>query len=140
MSLSNGRPMVAIPGPSVMPDRVLSAMNRPMPNIYDGELLEISDSLLADLPAIARTTGRPFITVSNGHGAWEMAISNTLSRGDKVLVLESGRFAIGWGEMAKPAHRFIAFDKADQGHDVAGWPIAAHQRFAGFSRIGGSAD
>ncbi|MCP5029726.1 MAG: aminotransferase class V-fold PLP-dependent enzyme [Actinomycetia bacterium] len=103
MSLSNGRPMLAIPGPSVMPDRVLSAMNRPMPNIYDGELLELSDSLLEDLPAIARTSGRPFITVSNGHGAWEMAITNTLSRGDKVLVLESGRFAIGWGEMAQMA-------------------------------------
>ncbi|MCP3855100.1 MAG: alanine--glyoxylate aminotransferase family protein [Actinomycetia bacterium] len=101
MSLSQGRPMVAIPGPSIIPDRVLSAMNRPMPNIYDGELLEISDSLLADLPTVARTSGHTFITVSNGHGAWAMALTNTLSRGDKVLVLESGRFAIGWGEMAQ---------------------------------------
>jgi alanine-glyoxylate transaminase/serine-glyoxylate transaminase/serine-pyruvate transaminase len=41
-----------------------------------------------------------FVSVSNGHGAWEMAITNTLSRGEKVLVLESGRFAVSWGELA----------------------------------------
>ncbi len=100
LSLSAGRDLVAIPGPSVIPDRVLSAMHRPMPNIYEGELLDISDSIFAELPSLARTSGRAFVTVSNGHGAWEMAISNTLSRGDKVLVLESGRFAVVWGEMA----------------------------------------
>ena len=54
-----------------------------------------------DLRKIARTDQPVYITVSNGHGAWEMVISNTLSRGDKVLVLESGRFAVGWGEMAE---------------------------------------
>jgi alanine-glyoxylate transaminase / serine-glyoxylate transaminase / serine-pyruvate transaminase len=100
VSLSQGRPLVAIPGPSVIPDRVLSAMHRPMPNIYEGELIELSLSVLAELPGLARTSGTAFITVSNGHGAWEMAITNTLSRGDKVLVLESGRFAGSWGQMA----------------------------------------
>jgi alanine-glyoxylate transaminase/serine-glyoxylate transaminase/serine-pyruvate transaminase len=84
----------------MIPDRVLAAMHRPMPNIYDGELLAVSDRIFEQLPEIARTTGRVFVTISNGHGAWEMAISNTLSRGDKVLVLESGRFAVAWGEMA----------------------------------------
>ena len=101
MSLSHGRPMVSIPGPSVIPDRVLAAMHRPMPNIYEGELVEISYSVQDDLRKIARTEQPVYITVSNGHGAWEMVISNTLSRGDKVLVLESGRFAVGWGEMAE---------------------------------------
>ena len=100
MSLSHGRPMVSIPGPSVIPDRVLSAMHRPMPNIYEGELIDVSFSVQDDLKKIARTEQPVFISVSNGHGAWEMAISNTLSRGDKVLVLESGTFAVGWGEMA----------------------------------------
>jgi alanine-glyoxylate transaminase/serine-glyoxylate transaminase/serine-pyruvate transaminase len=101
MSLSYGRPMVSIPGPSVIPDRVLAAMHRPMPNIYEGEIVEISYSVQDDLRKIARTEQPVYITVSNGHGAWEMAISNTLSRGDKVLILESGRFAVGWGEMAE---------------------------------------
>ena len=100
MSLNHGRPMVSIPGPSVIPDRVLAAMHQPMPNIYEGPLIDISNSLLEDLPKIARTAHHVFISVSNGHGAWEMAISNTLSRGDRVLILESGRFAINWGEMA----------------------------------------
>ncbi|MGB1822706.1 MAG: alanine--glyoxylate aminotransferase family protein, partial [Acidimicrobiales bacterium] len=90
MSLSYGRPMVSIPGPSVIPDRVLAAMHRPMPNIYEGDLIDVSFSVQDDLRKIARTEQPVFISVSNGHGAWEMAISNTLSRGDKVLVLESG--------------------------------------------------
>ena len=42
-----------------------------------------------------------YIYIANGHGAWEAVISNVLSRGDKVLVLESGRFAVGWGQAAR---------------------------------------
>jgi alanine-glyoxylate transaminase/serine-glyoxylate transaminase/serine-pyruvate transaminase len=100
-TLARGRPVVSIPGPSVIPDRVLNAMHRPMPNIYEGDLVDLSEGLLEDLPGIALTRGQPFIGICNGHGAWEMALTNTLSRGDRVLVLESGRFAVGWGEMAK---------------------------------------
>jgi len=101
MSLAGGREHVAIPGPSVIPDRVLAAMHRSMPDIYGDELLAVSDEIYVELPRIAGMhDGRVFVTISNGHGAWEMAISNTLSRGDKVLVLESGRFAVTWGEMA----------------------------------------
>ena len=100
-TLARGRPVVSIPGPSVIPDRVLAAMHRPMPNIYEGDLVALSESLLAELPGIALTHGQPFMAISNGHGAWEMALTNTLSRGERVLVLESGRFAVGWGEMAK---------------------------------------
>jgi alanine-glyoxylate transaminase/serine-glyoxylate transaminase/serine-pyruvate transaminase len=50
---------------------------------------------------IFNTAGRSYIYAANGHGAWEAALTNVLSRGDKVLVLESGRFAIAWGEAAK---------------------------------------
>ena len=100
MNLSKGRTLTAMPGPSVIPDRVLNAMHRSMPNIYEGGLVDTSVSLFEDLPAIARTSGRVFIAISNGHGAWEMALTNTLNRGDAVLVLESGRFALGWGEQA----------------------------------------
>jgi alanine-glyoxylate transaminase/serine-glyoxylate transaminase/serine-pyruvate transaminase len=90
-----------IPGPSVIPERVLAAMHAPMPNIYEGALVELSESVLSDLPAIACTAAQPFVAIANGHGAWEMALTNTLSKGDRVLVLESGRFAIGWGEQAR---------------------------------------
>ncbi|PWE28870.1 aminotransferase [Maritimibacter sp. 55A14] len=100
MSLRHGRPYLAIPGPSVMPDRVLAAMHRPAPNIYAGELVETVASLVPDLQAVARTGGKVAMYISNGHGAWEAALANTLRRGDKVLVLATGRFAIGWGEVA----------------------------------------
>lgn len=102
-SLRYGRQLVAIPGPSVIPDRVLAAMHQAMPNIYEGELIDMSQSVLEELPSIARTQGDVFITISNGHGAWEMALSNTLSRGNKVLVLESGRFAVSWGRLGATA-------------------------------------
>jgi alanine-glyoxylate transaminase/serine-glyoxylate transaminase/serine-pyruvate transaminase len=98
--LSAGREVVAIPGPTIVPDRVLAAMHRAMPDIYDGELIDVIDEVFDALPPLARTGSRAFVTISNGHGAWEMALTNTLSRGDKVLVLECGRFAGVWAEMA----------------------------------------
>ena len=50
------------------------------------------------LPALARTTSaETFVVMSNGHGPWQMAICNTMSRGDRVLVCESGHFAVAWG-------------------------------------------
>jgi len=100
MNLNRGRALTSIPGPSVIPDRVLNAMHRPMPNIYEGALVELSQSVFDDLPAVARTGGKAFVAISNGHGAWEMALTNTLSRGETVLVLASGRFAKGWGAQA----------------------------------------
>jgi alanine-glyoxylate transaminase/serine-glyoxylate transaminase/serine-pyruvate transaminase len=99
-TLAAGPEIVAIPGPTIVPDRVLSAMHRPMPDIYAGELLTVTDEIYARLPSLARTTSPGLITVSNGHGAWAMALSNTLSRGDRVLVLECGVFAGVWAEMA----------------------------------------
>lgn len=101
MSLSNGRHYLAIPGPSVMPDAVLQAMHRASPNIYEGELHDLTYSLLPDLKAVARTAHNVAIYIGNGHAAWEAALANTVSPGDRVLVLATGRFCVGWGEMAK---------------------------------------
>ncbi len=100
MTLSNGRSYLAIPGPSVMPDRVLQAMHRASPNIYEGELVEMMDGICTDLKAVARTEHQVAIYIGNGHAAWEAALSNTVQPGDTVLVLATGRFCIGWGEMA----------------------------------------
>ena len=101
MSLAHGRHTLAIPGPSVMPDRVLRAMHRAAPNIYEGELVEMMPGLVADLKAVAKTDGNVAIYIANGHGAWEAALANTHNRGDRVLVLATGRFAHGWAEMAE---------------------------------------
>lgn len=100
MVVRAGREFLAIPGPTTMPDEVLRAMHRPAVDIYAGELIAITESLHADLSKLFRTRGRSYIYIANGHGAWEAALTNVLSRGDKILVLESGRFAVGWGEAA----------------------------------------
>ncbi|MEM7094823.1 MAG: aminotransferase class V-fold PLP-dependent enzyme [Actinomycetota bacterium] len=96
-SLAAGRTMVAIPGPSVIPDSVLQAFSEPMPDLYEGPIVEIENEVRSQLPSIARTSGEAFTVIGNGHAAWQMATSNTLARGDKVLVLEAGRFATVWG-------------------------------------------
>ena len=88
MTLANGRPYLAIPGPSVMPDRVLAAMHRAAPNIYEGKLPDLVETLWPDLRRLAGTTGHVGIWIANGHGAWEAANANLFSRGDKALVLD----------------------------------------------------
>ncbi len=100
MSLSNGRQYLAIPGPSVIPDEVLRAMHRPSPNIYEGELAEVTNSIIPDLKYVAKTAGHVAIYIANGHGAWEAALANMVDDGDHVLVAATGRFAHGWAEMA----------------------------------------
>ena len=101
MAVSAGREFLAIPGPTTMPDEVLQAMHRPALDIYSKEMVALSEGLLADLSRLFATKGKSYIYIANGHGAWEAVISNVLSRGDKVLVLESGRFAVGWGNAAR---------------------------------------
>jgi alanine-glyoxylate transaminase/serine-glyoxylate transaminase/serine-pyruvate transaminase len=101
MSVRAGREFLAIPGPTTVPDEVLGAMHRPAVDIYSGPLLALTDSLLGDLARIFKTKGRTYIYIANGHGAWEASLTNVLSKGDKILVLESGRFAVGWGESAR---------------------------------------
>src|SRR5262245_12398670 len=100
MTVRAGREFLAIPGPTTIPDEVLAAMHRPAIDIYAGPLVAITDGILADLARLFRTRGRTYVYIANGHGAWEGALTNVLSRGDTVLVLESGRFAIGWGSVA----------------------------------------
>lgn len=101
MSLAFGRPYLAIPGPSVIPDRVLAAMHRASPNIYEGPLHEMTARIVTDLKAVAGTRAHAAIYIVNGHGAWEAANANLFSRGEKALVLATGRFGHGWSESAR---------------------------------------
>lgn len=101
MSLANGRPYLAIPGPSVIPDRVLAAMHRASPNIYAGALPEMVETIWPDLKRLAGTRHHVAIYIVNGHGAWEAANANLFSRGDRALVLATGRFGHGWAESAQ---------------------------------------
>lgn len=91
-----GRTYLAIPGPSVVPDRVLNAMHRASPNIYEGEVVEMMNGLMADLRRVAGTRHNAAIYIANGHGAWEAALANLFSRGDKALQVVTGLFGLGW--------------------------------------------
>jgi alanine-glyoxylate transaminase/serine-glyoxylate transaminase/serine-pyruvate transaminase len=101
MQFPRGRHYAAIPGPSVIPDQVLQAMHRASPNIYDPVQWELQAGIQRDLKAVARTMHHVAMYIANGHGAWEAAVANVLSPGDRVLVLATGRFAHGWAAMAR---------------------------------------
>ena len=101
MNLAYGRPYLAIPGPSVMPDRVLAAMHKASPNIYAGALHDMVDTILPDLKRVAGTVHNVAIYIGNGHATWEAANANLFSRGDKALVLATGNFGHGWARSVR---------------------------------------
>lgn len=101
MPITTGRPYLAIPGPSVSPERVLNAMHRTAPNIYEGELVDMTRALIPDLKRVAMTGQHVAIYIANGHGIWEAANCNMFSRGDRALLAATGRFGHGWAEAAK---------------------------------------
>ena len=101
MTVQKGRVFLAIPGPTTVPDEVLSAMHRPAVDLYSGEIINVTMSCIENLKKIIRTGSEPFLYAANGHGAWEAALVNCLSRGDRVLALQSGMFGGAWAEMAE---------------------------------------
>ena len=101
MSFAAGRPVLAIPGPSPVPDRVLRAMHRPSPDIYGGELTGLNLRVMADLKRLAGTVQHVAPYIGNGHAAWEAANMNLFAPGDRALVLVSGHFGSSWANTAE---------------------------------------
>lgn len=101
MSFAAGHPMLAIPGPSPVPDRVLRAMHRPSPDIYGPELAELNLRVMAGLRRLAGTRHHVAPYIGNGHAAWEAANINLFAPGDRALVLVSGHFGRGWAAAAQ---------------------------------------
>ena len=99
MSVSRGRTVLATPGPTILPDEVLSAMHRQPIDLYGSAMEDITQGCLADLRALFGTKDSVYIYPANGHGCWEAALTNILSRGDKALALESGLFATAWADL-----------------------------------------
>ena len=100
MNFSSGRIHRALPGPSIIPEKVLQAMQRPAPNIYGGELEEITMSILSDIAKLADTKGRVALYISNGHGVWEAALANLFNENDKIITISNGVFGKHWGSIA----------------------------------------
>jgi alanine-glyoxylate transaminase/serine-glyoxylate transaminase/serine-pyruvate transaminase len=108
-----GRHFLQIPGPTPVPDRILKAMAMPTIDHRGPEFASLGRRVLDGLKGIFKTAGPIVIYPASGTGAWEAALSNTLSPGDAVLMVETGHFATLWKTMAerlglKP--RFIASD------------------------------
>jgi len=100
MSNASGRHFLQIPGPTNIPDRVLRAIAQPIIDHRGPRFAALGQEVLAELKPIFKT-GQPIIIYpASGSGAWEAALVNTLSAGDKVLMCETGHFAILWQQIA----------------------------------------
>ena len=97
----SGRHFLQIPGPTNVPDRILRAMDRPTMDHRGPEFATLAAGILEDLKAVFRTSGPVIIYPSSGTGAWEAALVNALSPGDRVLMSETGHFATLWCDMAR---------------------------------------
>lgn len=96
----SGRHFLQIPGPSPVPDRILRAMSLPTIDHRGPEFGALGREILVKIQKIFKTTNPVMIYPASGTGAWEAALSNTLSPGDKVLMYETGHFASLWQKMA----------------------------------------
>jgi alanine-glyoxylate transaminase / serine-glyoxylate transaminase / serine-pyruvate transaminase len=96
-----GRHFLHIPGPTPLPDRVLRAMDTPIIDHRGPEFAKLAKKCLEGIKTIFKTANPVIIYTATGTGAWEGALVNTLSPGDKVLMVETGQFATLWKKMAE---------------------------------------
>jgi alanine-glyoxylate transaminase / serine-glyoxylate transaminase / serine-pyruvate transaminase len=116
MTLHTGRHFLQIPGPTNIPDRVLRAMDMPALDHRGAEFAKLGFDVLAGLQRVFRTRQPVIIYPSSGTGAWEAAIVNTLSPGDKVLMAETGQFAVLWRGIADKFKLDVDFLAGDWRH------------------------
>jgi alanine-glyoxylate transaminase/serine-glyoxylate transaminase/serine-pyruvate transaminase len=96
----SGRHFLQIPGPTNIPDRVLRALAQPTIDHRGAEFVELTREILAGLKRVFQTSGPVVVFPASGTGAWEAALVNTLSPGDRVVSFETGEFSRGWAELA----------------------------------------
>jgi alanine-glyoxylate transaminase/serine-glyoxylate transaminase/serine-pyruvate transaminase len=97
----SGRHFLQIPGPSPVPDRILRAISLPTIDHRGPEFGQLGLKVLSGLATLFKTRHPVVIYPASGTGAWEAALSNTLSAGDRVLMYETGHFAALWTKMAR---------------------------------------
>jgi alanine-glyoxylate transaminase / serine-glyoxylate transaminase / serine-pyruvate transaminase len=116
--VKRGRHFLHVPGPSNVPDRVLAAMGHPVIDHRSQEFFDLVKHITAGMARIFGTKGPVAIFPSSGTGAWETALLNALSPGDKVLAFESGHFANLWRVMAERHGLRVDFIPGDWRHPV----------------------
>jgi alanine-glyoxylate transaminase/serine-glyoxylate transaminase/serine-pyruvate transaminase len=128
MAFTGGRHFLQIPGPTNVPDRVLRAMDFPTIDHRGPEFAQLGLEVLEAVKAPFGTTNPVVIYPGSGTGAWEAALVNTLSPGDRVLCFETGHFATLWQEMARKLSLEVEFVPGDWRHGVP--PEAVQERLA----------
>ena len=118
MAYASGRHFLQIPGPTNVPDRILRAIDNPTIDHRGPEFQQLGLTVLNGLKRVFKTTGSVIIYPASGTGAWEAALVNTLSPGDKVLMFETGHFATLWYNMAKRLGLEPVFVPGDWRHGV----------------------
>ncbi|NIM27047.1 MAG: aminotransferase class V-fold PLP-dependent enzyme [Gammaproteobacteria bacterium] len=113
MSADDGRHFLQIPGPTNVPDRILRAIERPTIDHRGPEFGRLGLEVLEGIREIFKTLGSVVIFPSSGTGAWEAALVNTLSPGDRVLMYETGHFATLWSQMAQKLGLEVEFLEGD---------------------------
>jgi alanine-glyoxylate transaminase/serine-glyoxylate transaminase/serine-pyruvate transaminase len=101
MAVHSGRHFLQIPGPTNVPDRVLRAMAMPTIDHRGPEFTELGFAVLKACQSVFRTSQPVIVYPSSGTGAWEAAIANTLSPGDRAVMVETGQFALQWRKLAE---------------------------------------
>ena len=132
MTVHTGKHFLQIPGPTNVPDRVLRAMDMPTIDHRGPEFAQLGLDVLEGCKAVFRTKNPVVIYPSSGTGAWEAAIVNTLSRGDKVLMAETGHFATLWKGLAEKFKLEVDFLAGDwrrgaQPAEIEARLVADHQ-------------
>lgn len=112
----SGRHFLQIPGPTNVPDRILRAMDHPTIDHRGPEFAELGRTILLGLRSIFRTTSPVVVYPASGTGAWEAALVNTLSAGDRVLMCETGHFAMLWKNIAERLGLAVEFLPGDWRH------------------------
>jgi alanine-glyoxylate transaminase/serine-glyoxylate transaminase/serine-pyruvate transaminase len=123
-----GRHFLHIPGPTPLPDRVLRAMDTPIIDHRGPEFAQLTKKCLEGIKTIFKTTNPVIIYTATGTGAWEAALVNTLSPGDKVLMVETGQFATLWKVMAEKLGLKTEFITTDWRTGVDAAAVEAHLR------------
>jgi alanine-glyoxylate transaminase/serine-glyoxylate transaminase/serine-pyruvate transaminase len=119
LSRQSGRHFLQIPGPTNVPDRILRAMDRPTIDHRSDEFARLGHECLEGMKAIFKMSGgHVFIYPASGTGAWEAAIVNTLSAGDRVLMFETGQFATLWRNVAESFGLVVDFVPGDWRHGI----------------------
>jgi alanine-glyoxylate transaminase/serine-glyoxylate transaminase/serine-pyruvate transaminase len=108
-----GRHFLQIPGPTNVPDRVLRAIAQPTIDHRGRAFSTLTREVIDGLKSVFRTGGTVVVYPSSGTGAWEAALVNTLSPGDRVLMFETGHFATLWKEMAERMGLAVDFVAGD---------------------------